>query len=141
MQKGRNTEPLDAPINRFSAVHGHPTPIFSKVIGPKTVCGENVDVYTQKRMEFTINSVVAENPNFMDLGLSPANTKDKLKSVIGPTTRVEWLTDSSYWLTSRHGCKEVMVGRVSEEKAFSYYIKNKEFETMKVFERENISVT
>ena len=33
------------------------------------------------------------------------------------------------------------MGRVSEVKVFSDYIKNNEFETMKVFGRENISVT
>ena len=77
----------------------------------------------------------------MGLGLSPANTMDKLKYAIVPTIRVKGLTDVSDLLASRPGCKEVMVGRVSEEKAFSNYIKNNEFETMKVFERENISVT
>ena len=92
-------------------------------------------------MDFASTSVVAESPKFMDLGLSPANTTGKLKSNIVPTTRVEGLTDGSGWPTSRHGYKEVMVGRMSEAKKFSDYIKNNEFETMKVFEQENISVT
>ena len=77
----------------------------------------------------------------MNLGLSPAHTTDKLMSVIGPYTRVEGLTDISNWLASRHGMEEVKVGRVSEAKAYSNYIKNSEFETTEVFERENISVT
>ena len=94
-QKGRNGDPLDAPINQFLAVHGHPTPIFIKVIGPKTVPDESADVYVRKRMDFWSNSVVAESPNFMDFRLSPANTTDKLKSVIGPTTRVKILTNGS----------------------------------------------
>ena len=66
---------------------------------------------------------------------------DKLKSVIGPTTIVEGLTDGSDWILYRHGFEEVTVGRVSEATFFSDYIKNDKFETMKVFERENISVT
>ena len=74
-------------------------------------------------MDLASNSVVAESINFMDLGLSPADKTYKLKSVIGPTNRVEGLTDGSDWLTSMHGCKEVTVGRLSEEKAFSDYIK------------------
>ena len=101
-EKAGNTEPLDAPINQFSAVRGHSMPIFSKVIGPKTVSGESTDVYVRQRMDFASNSVVVESPIFMDLGLSPANTTDKLKSVIGPTARVEALEDSSNWLASRH---------------------------------------
>ena len=130
--KARNAEPLEAPINRISAVHGHSTSIFSKLIGPKTVSGEIDDVYARKRMDFASNSVVAESPNLLDVGMSPANTTDKLKSVIGPATRGEGLTDISGWLTSRHGCEEVTVGRVSEAKAYSDYIKNSEFETTKV---------
>ena len=92
-------------------------------------------------MDFASNSVIVKTPNFMDLGLSPANTTDKLKSVFVPATRVEGFMDNSYWLASRHGCEEVTVGRVIEVKAFSDYIKNSEFETTKVFERENNYVT
>ena len=49
--------------------------------------------------------------------------------------------DISNWLASRHSCEEVTVGRVSEAKVFSDYIKNSDLETTKVFERENNSVT
>ena len=87
-------------------------------------------------MGFASISVVTESPNIVDLGLLPANKTDKLKSVIGPTTRVEGLTNSSNWIASSHGCEEVTVGAVIEAKAFSNYNKNNEFKTMKVFERE-----
>ena len=86
-----------------------------------------------ERMDFKNSSVISESPNFMDLGLSPANTTVKLKSVIRPTTRVEGLTDGSDFLASRHGCGEVTVVKVSKTKAFSGYIKKLEFETMKAF--------
>ena len=92
-------------------------------------------------MDFVSNYVINKSPNFMDLELSPAHTPDKLKSVIGCATIVEGLTDGSDWITSRHGIEEVTMGRVSETKAYSDYIKNSEFETTKVFEQENISVT
>ena len=82
MQKGRNANPPDAVINRFPAVHGYPPPIFSNVIDPKTFPKESADVYARKRMDFASNSVVAESPNFLDLGLLPANIADKLKSII-----------------------------------------------------------
>ena len=77
----------------------------------------------------------------MDLGLLPANTADKIDSVFAPTTRAEGFTDSSNWLVSRHVIAEVAEGRVSKAKAYIDYIKNSEFETMNVFERENISLT
>ena len=51
------------------------------------------------------------------------------------------MTDNSNGLTSSHGISKVAADRVSEAKAYSDYIKNYEFETMKVFEFENISRT
>ena len=94
-QKSRNSHPFKTSINQSSPEHGHPTPIFSKVIGRKTVHDKSADVYARKRMEFGSNSVVSESPNFMDFGLSPANTPDKLKYVIFPTTRFGILTKAS----------------------------------------------
>ena len=115
-QEARNADPLDASINQFTAKHGHPKPIFSKVIGPKKTPDEIADVYARKRMDFGSNSVVVKTLNFMDFRLSPACTTDKLKYVIGPTTRVERSTNGSDWLASRHDIEEVTVERVSEAK-------------------------
>ena len=70
----------------------------------------------------------------MALGLSTAHTANKLKSVIVPATIVQRLTDSSDRILSSHGISKVAADRVSEAKAYSDYIKNSEFETMKVFE-------
>ena len=46
--------------------------------------------------------------------------------------------DSSNELSSSHGIVKVTADIVSEAKAYSEYIKNSEFETMKVFEFKNI---
>ena len=102
-KRARNAEPFDAPINRFLAENGHSTSIFRKLIGLETVPGESADVYVHKRMDFASSSVIYKSPNFIDLGLSHANTTDKLKSVFAPTIRVEGLTDISDWLVSRYG--------------------------------------
>ena len=61
---------------------------FSAVSGEETVSAEVVDVNPCKRVNFASNVVFGENPKFVDLGLSPAHTADKIKSVIGPATRV-----------------------------------------------------
>ena len=116
-------------------------PVFGKVVVPKTVPNEISNIYTRKRMDFGSNSVVTKSPNFMDLSLSPANTTDKLKSIISPATRVERLTNGSNWLASRHDIEEVRVERVGEAKFYSNYNFKNKFGTMKFFERENISVT
>ena len=49
-KKCMTTETLNALINKLPAVHGHPAPIFSKVIGTKTTPEERADVYAHKRM-------------------------------------------------------------------------------------------
>ena len=66
---------------------------------------------------------------------------DKLKSVIIPTTRFRGLTDNFDGLVSSHGIAKVTADRVSEAKAYIDYIKNSEFETVKVFEIRNYSAT
>ena len=66
---------------------------------------------------------------------------DKLKSIFVPSSRGRGLTDNSDGIASGHGITKVAADRVSEAKAYSDYIKNSEFETMKVFEFENNSGT
>ena len=53
-------------------------------------------------MDLASNPVVAKSPNYMDLGMSPDNTMDKLKSVIIPTTRVGRPKKGSDWLQPGH---------------------------------------
>ena len=140
-RRERNAEPLDAPINEFSAVYGHFTSLFSKLIGAETVPRESANITSRSGMELASNYALGESSKLLDLGLLPTNIADKLKSAFAPATVFEGSTDKSDWLASRHGCEEVTAGRVSEAKAFSDHITNSEFETTKIFERENDSVT
>ena len=48
------------------------------------------------------------------------------------------MTDKTDGLTSSHGISKVAADRVSEAKAYSDYIKNSEFETIKVLKFEMI---
>ena len=82
--EARNAEPIDAPITIFSAVNGHLTSFLSKVIGVEIFSRESTNVNARKRMDFASSSVIGESPNFLDLGMLPANTADKLKSVFAP---------------------------------------------------------
>ena len=106
-----------------------------------TFSAEVADVNPCERVNFASNSVFGKTPKFVDLGLLPAHTADKLKSISVPATRAGGLTDNSGGLTSSHGITKVIVDRASEAKAYSDYIKNSEFETMNAFERENNSGT
>ena len=92
-------------------------------------------------MNFASNAVFGKNAKFVDLGVLPVHTADKLKSDIGPATRAGGLTDNSNGLATGHGIAKVTADRVSEAKAYSDYIINSEFETMKVFEFGNNSGT
>ena len=92
-------------------------------------------------MNFTSNPVFRETPKFVDSGLLPTHTVDKLKSIFSAATRAGGLTDNSDGIASRHRIAEVTVDRVSEAKAYSDYYKNSEVETMNIFERENNSGT
>ena len=139
-KRGRSSEPFDAPIDGSLAGNGHCTSYFSGVICLEAVSRKVTDVNAHKRMNFARNSVLGEIPKFVDLGLSPNNTSDKLNSVFAPATRTEGFTYNSDWLASRHGIEYFAEGRVSEVKAYRKYIKNYEFETMNVFERGDISL-
>ena len=92
-------------------------------------------------MNFLSNPFLDKNPKFVDLRLSTINTADKINSVFAPVTRAEGLTDHSDWIVSRHRIAEVTSDIVIEAKSYRYYIKNSEFETRNVFERENIQLT
>ena len=137
----RNAEPFNAQINGNSTKNSDPTTLFSHVVGVKAVPVEVADVDASERMNFASNPVLGKSPKFVDLRLSTAHTADKLKSVIGPATRVRGLTDNSDGIKSRNRIAEVTADRESEAKWYSEYIKNSEFETMKVFEFENNSGT
>ena len=140
-ERGRNVEPFDASIIGFLAVNEHSTSYFSGVSGVETVSADVTDVNLCKRINFASNSVFGKTQKFVDLGLSPAHTADKLKSVFAPAIRAVGLTDNSVVLTSRCRISEVTADRVIKAKAYSDYTKNSESETMNVFEQENNSGT
>ena len=75
-------------------------------------------------MDFGSNSAVAKSPNFMDFRMLPANTTDKIKSVISPTDRFERLMNGSNWLVCRHNIEEVVMEIMIESKAYKDYILN-----------------
>ena len=107
----------------------------------ETFSAEVADVNPCKGVNFASNSVFGETPMFVDLGLSPAHTADKLKFIFVLATRAEELTDDTNGFLSSHGIAKVTADRVSEAKVYSDYIKISWFETMNVFERENNSGT
>ena len=121
-RRGRNAEPFDASINGFPAVNEHSTSYFSGVSGVETISIEVADINPCKRVNFASNSVFGKTPKFVDLGLLPACTADKLKSIFFFPTRVGGLTDNFGALTSSHGILKVTADRASEAKEYREYI-------------------
>ena len=117
LNEGRNAEPLDASINIFPDKHRYPTPGWSKIVGSKVVTDKSANVYARGRMNFKSDTVLSENPNFINFRLSPVNTTDKLGSVIVPTTRVGSPINGSYWLQPGPHIEEATADRVSKTKA------------------------
>ena len=66
------------------------------------------------RMNFESNSVLGKSTKFVDLGISPAHIADTLNSNFAPDTIAGGLTDTSYWIASRH-CNCRSYGRKSEQ--------------------------
>ena len=94
-------------------------------------------------MNFRSDTVLSENPNFMNFGLSPVNTTDKLGSVIAPTIRVGITTNFSDWLQPWHDIEETKADGVIETKSRNHYNFKSDYETMREiqdFERGNISM-
>ena len=95
-------------------------------------------------MNFGSDTVLSENQNIMNFGLSPVNTTDKLVSVIVPTTRFIRPTNGSDCLQPGHDIEEATADIASEKKAKNHYNIKSDFETMREiqdFERDNISMS
>ena len=128
-QEVRNTEPLDAYINRFPAKHRDLTTGWSKLNGSKSFTNESADVYAHSRMNFRSDTVLSESPNLMTFGLLDVNTADELRSVFVPTNRVRSLTDGFNWIPPGHDISEATADIVSETKSKKHYNFKDEFET------------
>ena len=90
------------------------------------------------------DTVLSKNPNFMNFGMLPTNTPDKLRSGIVPTTRVGRPTNVFNWIRPRHDIEESTADRVIKMKQKNHYNYKNDFETMReiqYFEREDISMS
>ena len=82
-------------------------------------------------MNFGSDIVLSKNLNFMNFGLSPVNTTDKLGSVINPTTRFGMPTNGSDWLQPGHDIEESTADGLSKLKAKNHFNFKSDFETIR----------
>ena len=80
-------------------------------------------------MNLASDTVSSKIPNFMDLGLSSADTTDELGSVFATTTRIGLATHGSNWLPRSHFISEGTEYRVSGTKSKHNYNFKSIFET------------
>ena len=90
---------------------------------------ESANFYVRDQMNFGSDTVLSESPNFMDFGLSSANTRDELGSVFAPSTKIGRVTDVSNWIIPGHDISEATADRVSGTKSKNHYNFRSEFET------------
>ena len=128
-QEVRNSEPLDASINRISSKHRDLVPNWSKLIGRKFTNESSADVYARCRVNLASDTVLSESPNFMDLGLSSVDTTDELGSVFSPTTRIGLATHGYNWILHIHRISEATADRVSGKKSKHNYDFKSDFGT------------
>ena len=125
----RNSKPLNASINIFPAKHRYPKPSWIKFIASITFTNETANVYARIRMNFRSDTVLFENPNFMDFRLSSITTTDELGPVFVTTTRIGSPTDGTNWLLLGHDISEATVDIVSRTKTKNQYNYKIELET------------
>ena len=111
------------------AENGDSTPISSKVIKPELSHDSSADIYLICRVNFTINAVRNEAPDFMHLGLPAVNTLDELRSFGTPATRVGRPKDRSNWSTTGHIFGEVSAVGMSGTRSQQKYSYKTDFET------------
>ena len=87
------------------------------------------DIYSRCWVNFTLDTVVTEIPNFMNMGLSDVQTLNKIGSFSIPATKIVRPTDGSNWLPSGHLINEVTVDKMSETRSEQNYNSKTDFET------------
>ena len=95
-------------------------------------------------MNFRSDAVLAESPNFLNLGIGCVHTLDELGSVFIPTPIIGTPTDGSNWLLASHHIGVVTADRVSRTGSEQDYNAKTDFETRRknqYFGRQNNSMS
>ena len=88
-------------------------PTFSKVIVRKLFDESSADVYLHCGMNLTRDAVLAESPNFMNMGLSSVHASDELGSFSIFATIILRAIDGYKWIPPGHLIGEVTADRMS----------------------------
>ena len=98
----RQTQKLDAVVDRKFPDHLYSASIFSKIIGPKLSNGSSGALYTYFRVEFTADSIQTQTPQYMDLGFSTIISLDEISDLSTPDAIIRRPTYGSHWSVPDH---------------------------------------
>ena len=143
-QEVRNALPFDTSINVIYDKYRDPAPTFSEVIGQKFSDEYSSDVYSLCRMNLIYDTILAESPNFINIGLLAVHTSYELRSVFIPATRIGNPADGSNCLPPGHIIGEVTADRMSRTRSEQNYSYKTDFENRiknQDFGRQNISMS
>ena len=137
VKRDRSAEPFNARINGHPAKNSDSASFFSHVVGLEAVPREVTDVNAREMTNFASNPVIDETPKFVDLRISTINTADRLNSAFPPLPerKVGWITPTGLRLGIV--LRKLQCTDRARQKRTVTILKNSEFETMNVFEREN----
>ena len=118
--------------------------VFSKVIGRELSDGSIDDLYLRCWMNFSIDVLQTEAPQFVDLGLLDVKTLNDF-SILGTTaTRIRRLTDVFHWSALDHVFGEVTANRMILARSDQDYRYKTDFEIWREnqdFGRQNITMS
>ena len=113
----------------ISAKIRYPVLTWSKVIGQTFSNKFSADVYSCCQMNLAHDAVLAESPNFINLGLTYLHTSDELESIFIPATIIGRPTNGSNWLLPSYFIGEVTADRESGTRPEKNYNPKSDFET------------
>ena len=124
----RNAQPFNTSINGITDEHSDPAPTFGSEIGCKLFKKSIANVYSPCRINFTCDAILAEMPNFMNMGISPVHTSDELGSFKNPTTRIGRAINEPNCLLPGHLIGEVAANRIIRARSEQNYSSKTNFE-------------
>ena len=98
----KNSQKLDAVVDRKFSNNRDLTSIFLKVISEKLSYCYRQDIYTRFRMNTTVDPVQTQTPQFVDLGLYTINALDEGSSISTPATKIRRPTDGDHRSSPNH---------------------------------------
>ena len=117
----RQSQKLDAAIDRNLSNNRDSTSIFRKVVCEKLSNGSIQGLYTRFRMNLAVYTFQSHTPKLVDLGISTINALDEGSGLSTPATRIQRPMHGDHWSMPNNIFGETIAVGVSESESYSDY--------------------